>query len=241
MAISFMNGPKVQDWTRAQVKKLDYAMETLGVDSQSKSLWRNFCDNFMKAFTNTTRKQNTYTKLKNLKMEKDNLDTYITTHENLVNLAEWDLEDNGSIKTFKNGLKRQLRLAILKRDDTPETLDQWKRAAIKEQQKWALIQVSDALLPPRNNGQQDKWKNTLKQGPQQNKTKDPDTMDVDNVHLNPLMKEDRKKLMSEGQCFRCRLQGHMSRDCPKKGQNSQTNHATTKKPTKSHATKVIDD
>ena len=98
-------------------------MKTLGVDSQSKSLWRNFRDNFMKAFTNTTRKQNAYTKLKNLKMEKDNLDTYITTHENLVNLAEWDLEDNGSIKTFKNGLKRQLRLAILKQDDTPETLD----------------------------------------------------------------------------------------------------------------------
>ena len=29
MAISFMNGPKVQDWTRAQVKKLDYTVETL--------------------------------------------------------------------------------------------------------------------------------------------------------------------------------------------------------------------
>ena len=66
-------------------------------------------------------------------------------------------------------------------------------------------------------------------------------MDVDNMHLNPLTKEDRKKPMSEGQCFRCRLQGHMSRDCPKKGQNSQINHATTKKPTKSHVTKVIDD
>ena len=42
MAISFMNGPKVQDWTRAQVKKLDYAVETLGEDPQSESLWRNF-------------------------------------------------------------------------------------------------------------------------------------------------------------------------------------------------------
>ena len=148
MAISFMNGPKVQDWTRAQVKKLDYTVETLRVDPQSESLWRNFRDDFMKAFTDTTQKQDAYTKLKNLKMEKDDLDTYIATHENLVNLAKWDLEDNGSIEAFKNGLKRQLCLAILKRDDTPETLDEWKRAAIKEQQKWALIQVSDTLPPP---------------------------------------------------------------------------------------------
>ena len=159
-----MNGPKVQDWTRAQVKKLDYTVETLEEDPQSESLWRNFWDDFMKAFTDTMWKQDAYTKLKNLKMEKDDLDTYIATHKNLVNLAEWDLEDNRSIEAFKNGLKRQLCLAILKQDDTLETLDEWKRAAVKEQQKWALIQVSDALPPPRNNGWQNKWKNALKQG-----------------------------------------------------------------------------
>ena len=33
----------------------------------------------------------------------------------------------------------------------------------------------------------------------------------------------------------------MSRDCPKKGQNPQTNHATTKKTTKSHTTEVVND
>jgi hypothetical protein len=76
MAISFMNGPKIQDWTRAQVKKLDYAVETLGVDPQSETLWKNFHDDFLKAYTDTTQKQDAFTKLKNLKMEKDDLDTY---------------------------------------------------------------------------------------------------------------------------------------------------------------------
>ena len=33
----------------------------------------------------------------------------------------------------------------------------------------------------------------------------------------------------------------MSRDCPKKGQNPQTNHIITKKTTKSHTTEVVDD
>ena len=66
-------------------------------------------------------------------------------------------------------------------------------------------------------------------------------MDVDNARLNPLSDEDRKKLMSEGRCFRCQFQGHMSRDCPKKGQASQNNHIVTKKPTKSRTTEVVDD
>ena len=33
----------------------------------------------------------------------------------------------------------------------------------------------------------------------------------------------------------------MSRDCPKKGQNPQTNHAATKRSTKSRTTEIIDD
>ena len=33
----------------------------------------------------------------------------------------------------------------------------------------------------------------------------------------------------------------MSRDCPKKGQNPQTNHVTTKKSTKTCTTEIVDD
>ena len=43
-------------------------------------------------------------------------------------------------------------------------------------------------------------------------------MDVDAVNATPfkrLTPEERAQLAKEGRCFRCRLQGHMARDCPK--------------------------
>ena len=45
-------------------------------------------------------------------------------------------------------------------------------------------------------------------------------MDVDATNTTPttfkkLTPEERAQLAKEGRCFRCRLQGHMARDCPK--------------------------
>jgi hypothetical protein len=45
-------------------------------------------------------------------------------------------------------------------------------------------------------------------------------MDIDRMSI-----EERMRLMKEGKCFRCKLFGHLSRDCPNKGQNTMT--ATT--------------
>jgi Zinc knuckle len=74
------------------------------------------------------------------------------------------------------------------------------------------------------------------------KPKDPNAMDVDNVRLNPLTNEERKKLSDEGRCFRCRKQGHMSRACPL-NKNAQVNQTEAKKNTqpKTRITEVIDD
>jgi hypothetical protein len=38
--------------------------------------------------------------------------------------------------------------------------------------------------------------------------------------LKRLTPEERKKLMDEGRCFKCRKKGHQSRQCPTKGQPS---------------------
>ena len=57
-------------------------------------------------------------------MTGDDLDSYTAEHEELVRLAEWDLDGDGSVEVFHNGLKNGLKLAILKRDDLPTTLDE---------------------------------------------------------------------------------------------------------------------
>jgi len=239
MAISYMKGAKVRNWTRAQVKILDERVDSARHAPNDEYLWNAFEKDFKSAYTNTTQKQDAYVKLKDLKMIGDDLDSYTADHEELVRLAEWDLDGDGSIETFHNGLKHGLKLAILKRDDLPTTLDEWKTAAKKEQTKWALIK-SAGVLKGGNNVRQDRWKNALR-GKSSPKQRDPDAMDVDNVRLGPLTDEERKKLSAEGRCFRCRLQGHMSRNCPKRQQGSQSNTGQTEIKSKNRITEIVDD
>ena len=77
-------------------------------------------------------------------------------------------------------------------------------------------------------------------------------MEVDNAtgqtNFKKLTPEERAQLAKEGRCFRCRLQGHMARDCPKnsnrnsnvnaretstKDTNTPSNTSTTPTPTNS--------
>ena len=41
-------------------------------------------------------------------------------------------------------------------------------------------------------------------------------MEVDAARLGQLTEEEKKRMMTEGRCFRCHLQGHLSRNCPKR-------------------------
>jgi hypothetical protein len=83
------------------------------------------------------------------------------------------------MEAFQAGLKRQLRLAILRRNEQPTTLGEWRDAAIKEKGKWEVIKASGALGSNQGKNCQGKWKNALGKG--QMSKKDPDAMDVDNI------------------------------------------------------------
>ena len=51
---------------------------------------------------------------------------------------------------------------------------------------------------------------------------------VGQTNFKKLTPEERAQLTKEGRCFRCRLQGHMARDCPKNtNQNSNARETTT--------------
>ena len=46
------------------------------------------------------------------------------------------------------------------------------------------------------------------------RTKDPNAMDVDVVHIGKLTPEERKQCIEKGLCFHCWKPGHLSRECP---------------------------
>jgi hypothetical protein len=58
-------------------------------------------------------------------------------------------------------------------------------------------------------------------------------MDIDRMSI-----EERTRLMKEGKCFRCKLFGHLSRDCPNKGQNTTMTTTTLKWTGKSAASHI---
>ena len=189
LAISYMKGEKVRNWNKNQVNILDKHIDEQLVSPDDERLWKAFAQDFKLAFTNTTEKQDAYVKLKSLKMTGGDLDTYILDHEALVLLTGWNLEGDGSVEAFHDGLTPGLKIAILKRDDLPVTLDEWKTATKTEQTKWALIKSSGLLKSGgKGSDRQNKWKNAL--GKREQTKKDPDAMDIDNVRLGPLTDEE---------------------------------------------------
>ncbi len=236
MAMSFMKGPKVQDWVRAQMRALDDKVDPRkrGLSEGDETLWDEFNRDFVNSFTDTAMTQEAYNKLKTLKMIGDDLDTYIATHESLVLRAGWAENGDAAIESFRNGLKKPLHLSVLKRDVIPTTLQDWHEMSRREHAKWALIKASD--LVGGQSGKQSFQKKWKQQWTRKGETKDPNAMDVDTVQLKPLSNEERQNLSREGRCFRCRQKGHMSRNCPQGGQKQ-----TFTPRTNARTTEVVDD
>ena len=202
-----------------------------------------FEHDFKKVFTDTTQKQDAYIKLKELKMEGDDLQTYTAKHEALVHRAGWDLKGEAAMETFKNGLKRQLGLAVLRNSqgEPPETLEGWQKAADFEQKKCKLVQASRFLDSKKD--KMDCWKKALGKktnGP--TNAKDPDAMDIDNTCLAPHRDEERVRLSKEGCCFCCHRLGHILRNCTE-WKKTQTNKIKEKKEThtKTCVTEIVND
>jgi Zinc knuckle len=58
------------------------------------------------------------------------------------------------------------------------------------------------------------------------------------MDINRMSIEECTCLMKEGKCFRCKLFGHLSRDCPNKGQNTMTTTSALKWTGKSAASHI---
>jgi hypothetical protein len=90
----------------------------------------------------------------------------------------------------------------------PELLTQWIKFAQKYHSRWVMARAfgyqgkkdSHRRFKPRFNPQKDK-----------KKEHDPDAIDVDFTQMS---QDERECLMKFGSCFRCKKQGHMSKDCP---------------------------
>ena len=242
MALTYIRGPMVNDWVNTQENNLVTCTDTIHpnhVCEDDEVLWAKFETAFHDAWTDTSKKQNTYDQLMKLTMVGWDIDTYIATFERLALAAGWALDAEGTIVCFREGLSKGIHSKALDRDKIPRTMDEWKAAACTEVAR-AKEKYNAGLTNTQRRNQQNCHYNTTQSQHRSPATTNPNPnivpMDVDattTTNFKKLTPEERAQLAKEGRCFRCRLQGHVARNCPKNTNNNnqaKTQETTTDKP-----------
>ena len=242
-ALMYIRGPLINDWVDQQEKKLALQTDTTKqnyVQETDETLWNDFETAFLNVWTDTSKKQNAYDQLMCLTMNGWDIDTYIATFNRLALAAGWDLDSEGMIAKFREGLSKGIHSKALDRDRIPRTIDEWKGAAQTEvaraKEKYnAGLTRNQHWNPPKSGVYSNTQNQTRAQSNQNNSGIVP--MEVDNAtgqtNFKKLTPEERAQLAREGRCFCCRLQGHMARDCPKNtNRNTSSNACETTTETK---------
>ena len=235
-ALTYRRGPLINDWIDQQEKKLDERTDKTKrnhVQENDEVLWNDFETAFLAAWTDTSKKQNAYDQLMRLTMNGWDVDTYIATFDHLTLAAGWDSNSEGTIAKFREGLSKGVHSKALDRDRIPRTIDEWKAAARTEvaqaKEKYnAGLTGNQCRNPPKSGNYA--TPNTSRAQPNSNHNGIV-PMEVDNAtgqtNFKKLTPEERQQLAKEGRCFRCRLQGHMARDCPKNSNRNLNARETT--------------
>jgi hypothetical protein len=232
--LTYIRGPMINDWVNAQEEHLADQVDTTKrgwVRETDEVLWQEFENAFKAMWMDTLKKQNVYDQLMKLMMQGWDVDTYITTFDRLAQAAGWALDSEGTIVRFREGLHKMIHSKALDRDKIPRTIDEWKATAQNEVAQ-AKEKYNAGLTGAQRRNQQrprdfGNFQNQSNQPCQQQSNPNHVPMDVDAANVTQFKKltpEERAQLAKEGRCFRCCLQGHMARNCPK---NTNYNSITT--------------
>ena len=104
-------------------------------------------DSFNTAFTDTMSLQKAKAEFCSLKMERGELDTYISKFERLTRMAGYNLQDQMVLDRFGSGLNPGQFMAVINNTD-PHTWLDWTRAAQKYEQKYLLIRSALGMKNP---------------------------------------------------------------------------------------------
>jgi Retrotransposon gag protein len=179
MMLSYMKGPKIDDWVREKATLLEAAVSNGMANPNDEHVWNTFLEEFMDAFTDTTQREQATLDLINIQMKGEDLDTYISTFHHLRERAGWEPDTQGMMLMFRRGLKCPLATAIVERTHPrPQTLQQWYQSARAHHAAYAENKATFANPFLRHD--KNRWEQALK-GKGKSWRRNDDAMDVDAV------------------------------------------------------------
>ena len=97
LTITLIKGPEVMGWTRA-LGELLRALDP--IHDNVPALWEHFEQEFRKKFQDSSKQQRARASLNNHRMKWPNIDAYISSYEELLQLADYTAGNNESANIF---------------------------------------------------------------------------------------------------------------------------------------------
>ena len=126
--MSLLDGEKVNGWVDMAFKWLEEIEADPSLIDRFSDPWKMMEEKFKVSFTDYAERERAQDQLGKLRMTGDNLDEYLAAFETLGSRAELNPDDPSNLRTFAQGLPRQLADACLAMEN-PDTYEQWRAAA----------------------------------------------------------------------------------------------------------------
>jgi hypothetical protein len=223
--LSYLTGEDAAVWKQQFIQMKIEESEEAKTDEPNWGTYKEFIEALKKTFQLYDKPGKALEEMKKLHLG----DGSITEHNSRFRLlvSQIGMKDSPALTDlYQETLPWGLQSPIIRSEHPPKTLEEWYTKAtnfyVGHQKAQRLFKKRDK--PMNNNAPPVQKKFSFPE------KKDPNAMDIDRMSI-----EERTCLMKEGKCFRCKLFGHLSRDCPNKGQNNMTMPNTPKWTSKSMA------
>jgi hypothetical protein len=223
--LSLVEGREIQGWLDRNSDWLDEVEADPSLLPRGMTIWEVVEGDFKRSFIDYVENERAHDELRQLKMEKGNVDDFIATFQMLAQRAGVNPNDPSTLRLFARGLPSKLCDACIDYE-SPESFEQWVNAARRQHRNWLCKKTirGDEISgrPAQNNNRPGFiWRVN---NPRNNNAqplrprlppRDDNRMQVDTIRkaTTDAEKEQHRK---EGRCFKCSQQGHLARNCPKR-------------------------
>jgi Retrotransposon gag protein len=210
--LSYLTGGDVAIWKQQFIQTEIEEHEQDKTEEPNWGTYKNFVEALKQTFQPYDKPAKALEDIKKLWLGNNSITEHNSRFQLLV--SQTGITDSPAlINLYQETLPWALQSLIIRSEHPPKTLEEWYTKAtnfyIRHKRVQCLFKKWD-----------DKPTNTFGALPVQKKftfpeKKNPNAMDIDHIMVN-----EPTCLMKEGKCFRCKLFGHLSQDCPSKGQNT---------------------